>query len=114
MVALLCSGIQVANEFDGGTGIQRGRPGGRPEGVLMCGYQPLTTAHVIVGRYVPGEQPHAWTDHDGRAVSGVVEGPVLIEREGPDVDEFVDAGAGEVAGQDLDHVVVVEIVQRDQ
>ncbi|WP_030661535.1 hypothetical protein [Streptomyces cellulosae] len=80
----------------------------------MCGYQPLTTAHVIVGRYVPGEQPHAWTDHDGRAVSGVVEGPVLIEREGPDVDEFVDAGAGEVAGQDLDHVVVVEIVQRDQ
>jgi hypothetical protein len=78
----------------------------------VCGDQPLATAHVILGRYVPYEQPHAGTDHDGWAVSGVVEGPALIEREGPYVDELVDAGAGEVAGQDLDHVVVVEIVQR--
>jgi hypothetical protein len=44
----------------------------------------------------------------------VVEGPALIEREGPDVDELVDARASEVAGKDLDHVVVVEIVQRAQ
>ncbi|WSF65060.1 hypothetical protein OG252_45450 [Streptomyces sp. NBC_01352] len=105
-------GIQVANEFDGSTGVERGRPGGWLEGVLVCGDQPLATAHVVLGRYVPGEQLHAGTDHDGRAVSGMVEGPALIKREGPCVDEVVDAGAGEVAGQDLDHVVVVEIVQR--
>ncbi|MDW4906741.1 hypothetical protein RB628_15675 [Streptomyces sp. ADMS] len=74
--------------------------------------QPLAASRVGLRRDVSGEQPHARTDSDGRSVLGAVEGPVLVEREGPHVDELVDAGAGEVAREDLDHVMVVEIVQR--
>jgi hypothetical protein len=42
----------------------------------------------------------------------LVKCPARVEREGPHVDQFVDASPGEVAWEDLDHVVVVEIVQR--